>query len=131
MRIEYFIELSQTSHQMTNGARNTYSITTFMETTNHRTLDSNQIQAKILKYTLQDGPIKLQAASFGATSARTDSISIQNEIQGKILRLASSSITQAMFLELCLGYSNQPHAALDYIYQVHTDRDENVVSSSV
>jgi hypothetical protein len=36
-----------------------------------------------------------------------------------------------MFTKLCLGYSNQPHAALEHIRQVHTDMDGNAVSSSV
>jgi len=36
-----------------------------------------------------------------------------------------------MFTELCPGYSNQPHAALDHIRQVHNDKDGNAVSSSV
>ena len=77
--------------------------------------DSEAVQRKITDFTLQDGPVKLQAASFGATSARTDSSAICNEIQEKILRLASPSICHTMITELCPGYSNQPHAALEHI----------------
>ncbi len=36
-----------------------------------------------------------------------------------------------MFTELCPGYSNQPHATLDHIRQVHNDKDGNTVSSLV
>ncbi len=36
-----------------------------------------------------------------------------------------------MFTKLCPGYSNQPHAGLEHIHQVHTDKDGNAVSSSV
>ncbi len=36
-----------------------------------------------------------------------------------------------MCTELCSGYSNQPHAALEHIRQVHTDKDGNAVSSLV
>ncbi len=36
-----------------------------------------------------------------------------------------------MFTKLCPGYSNQPHAALEHIRQVHTDKDGNAVSSSI
>ena len=96
-----------------------------------RTLSSQEVQAQILDFTLQDGPVELQAASFGATGARTESFAIKTEIQEKILRLAFASICQTMFTELCPGYSIQPHAALDHIRQVHTDRDGNPVSSSV
>ena len=69
------------SRQMTNGARNAYSLTTFMWKADLRTLNFTQIQAKIFEifdYTLQDGPFELQAASFGATSTWMDSISIRN-----------------------------------------------------
>ena len=116
---------------MTNGAGSAYTLTTFHGTGDLRTLTLEQVKADILDHTLQDGPVELQAASFGATSARTDSFSIRNEIQEKILRLAVASICQMMFTELCPGYSNQPHAALEHIRQVHTDKDGNAVSSSV
>ena len=36
-----------------------------------------------------------------------------------------------MFTELCPSYINQPHAALEHIRQVHTDKDGNAVSSLV
>ena len=131
LRIEYFIELPQTTVQLTNGAGTAYNLTTFHGTADLRTLSSPEVQAQILNYTLQDGPVELQAASFGATGARTESFAIKTEIQEKILRLAFASICQTMFTELCPGYSIQPHAALDHIRQVHTDRDGNPVSSSV
>jgi len=76
LRIEYFIELPQTTRQMTNGAGNAYNLTTFHGTTDLCILTSQEIQAEILDYTLQDGPVELQAASFGATSARTCSFAI-------------------------------------------------------
>ena len=116
---------------MTNGAGSAYNLTTFHGTEDLRTLTSQEIQAEILDFTLQDGPVELQAASFGATSARTDSFAICTDIQEKILRLAAASICQMMFTELCPGYSNQPHAVLDHIRQVHNNKDGNAVSSLV
>jgi hypothetical protein len=104
---------------MTNGVGNAYNLTTFHGTSDLITLDAQGVQREITNFTLQDGPVELQAASFGATSARTDSSAIRTEIQEKILRLASSSICHTMFTELCPGYSNQPHAALEHIRQVH------------
>ena len=85
LRSEYFIELPQTTHQLTNGAGSAYNLTTFHGTADLRTLNSQEIQAEILDFTLQDGPVELQAASFGATSARTDSFAICADIQEKIL----------------------------------------------
>jgi len=131
LRSEYFIELPQTMHQLFNGAGSTYNLMTFHGTADLRTLTSQKIQAEILDYSLQDGPVELQATSFGATSARTDSFAIRADIQEKILRLAAVPICQMMFTELCPGYSNQPHAALDHISRVHSDKDGNAVSSSV
>jgi hypothetical protein len=131
LRMEYFIELPQTTVQMTNGAGAAYNLTTFHGTSDLRMLCSQEVRAQILNHTLQDGPVELQAASFGATGARMDSFAIKTEIQEKILRLASASICQTMFTELCPGYSTQPHAALDHIRQVHHDRDGNPLSSSV
>ena len=131
LRIKYFIELPQSTVQKTNGAGAAYNLTTFHGTADLRTLSSDDVKTQILDLTLQDGPVELQAASFGATGARTDSFAIKTEIQEKILRLAFASICQTMFTELCPGYSIQPHAALDHIRQVHNDRDGNPVSSSV
>jgi hypothetical protein len=111
---------------MTNGHGNAYTLTTFHGTADLRTLSPQQIQTKILDHTLQDGPVELLPASVAATSVRTDSLAIRDEIQGKILRLAYQSICQTLFLKLCPGYSNQPHAVLDHIHQEHTDRDGNV-----
>ena len=116
---------------MTNRAGNTYTLTTFRGAGDLRTLTPEETKANILDHTLQDGPIKLQAASFGAISARTDSFSIRNEIQEKILCLTAASICQMMFTKLCPGYSNQLHAGLEHICQVHTDKDGNAVSSLV
>jgi hypothetical protein len=131
LRIEYFIELPQTTRQMMNGVGTAYNLTTFHGTSELRTLDAQGVQLEITDFTLQDCPVELQAASFGATSAQTDSSAIRTEIQEKILRLASSSICHTMFTELCPGYSNQPHTALEYIRQVHNDKDGNPVSNSV
>jgi len=131
LRIEYFIELPQSTRQMTNGVGHVYNLATFHGASDLRTLDAQGVQREITDFTLQDGPVELQAASFGATSARTDSSAIRMEIQEKILRLASSSICHTLFTKLCPGYNNQPHAMLEHIRQVHNDKDGIPVSSSV
>ena len=56
---------------------------------------------------------------------------MRSDIQGRIVRLASATVWHTMFLELCPGYSMQPHATIDHIRQVHTDRDGNQVVSTV
>jgi hypothetical protein len=130
LRIKYYIKLPQSTHQMTNGHGNAYSLTTFHGTANLRTPTQQQIQAKILNHTFQNSPVELLPASFGVTSTQSDSLSVRDEIQSILLCLAYRTICQTMFLELCPCYSSQPHAALDHIHLMHTDRNGNVVSSS-
>jgi hypothetical protein len=104
---------------------------TFLGATDLCTLSPADVKAQILNATLQDGPVELQPASFGLTNARTNGTALQMEIKSKILRLAFSTVCHTLFLELCPGYSNQPHAALDHIRQVHIDRKGNQVVSLV
>ena len=59
LRSEYFIELPQTTRQLTNGAGSAYNLTTFHGTADLRTLTSQDIQAKIL-----DLPSKMDLSSF-------------------------------------------------------------------
>ena len=73
---------------MTNGAGAAYNLTTFHGTADLRTLTEEEVRAEILDYILQDGPLELQPASFGVTSACTDPLDLRVEIEGKILRLA-------------------------------------------
>jgi hypothetical protein len=131
LRVEYYIELPQTSRAMVNGAGAGYNLVMYHGADDLCTLQSAEVQATILNLTLQDGPYDLQPASFNLTTARTDGALLRSAIKGKILRLAYATICNTLFLELCPGYSNQPHAALDHIRQVHYDRNGNHVVSSV
>jgi hypothetical protein len=53
------------------------------------------------------------------------------EIYQKILHLASPTICNTLFLELCLEYSSQAHTALEHIRQIHTDAAGNQIVSTV
>ena len=131
LRTEYYLELPQTTRVMVNNNNVTYNLMTFHGAADLRTLSPADVKTQILDATLQDGPVKLQPTSFGLTSARTDGRALRAEINEKILRLAYRTVCHILFLELCPGYSSQPHAALDHICQVHTDRKGNQVVSSV
>ncbi len=131
LQVEYYIELPQMSRAMVNGAGVGYNLVTYHGADDLRTLQSAEVQATILNLTLQDGPYDLQLASCNLTTARTDSALLRSAIKGKILRLAYATICNTLFLELCPGYSNQPHAALNHICQVHYDCDGNHVVSSI
>jgi hypothetical protein len=131
LQVEYYIELPQASSAMLNGNNVAYNLVTFQGADNLCTLTMAQVQTTILNQTLQGGPYDLQPANFNLTMARTDSTALQSKIEGKILRLAYPTIRNTLFLELCPGYSNQPHVVLDHIRQVHMDRDGNQVVSTV
>jgi hypothetical protein len=53
------------------------------------------------------------------------------EINQKILCLATPTICNTLFTELCPGYSSQPHTALEHICQIHTDAAGNQVIITV
>jgi len=85
----------------------------------------------ILTVTLQDGPIDLLHPDFNLTSAKTDSTTIAAEISSKIIRLATPSILDHLFNQLCPWYSKEPHAALDHIRQTYDDATGNTIFSLV
>jgi hypothetical protein len=131
LRVEYFIELLQTSRQLTNGTGSAYTLLTFHGISDLRTLSPADFQAQLLKVTFQEGPIDLQPARFNLSSARTDSTELHSEIEVKILQLSFSTVCNALFLELCPGYSSQPHATIYHICQIHVDRNGNQMASTV
>ncbi len=131
LRAEYYIELPQTSRQLTNGTGSAYTLLTFHGVSDLRTLSPADIQAQLLKVTFQDGPINLQPACFNLSLVRTDSTELHSEIEAKILWLSFLTVCNALFLELCPGYSSQPHVAIDHTRQIHVDRDKNQVASTV
>jgi hypothetical protein len=131
LQMEYYIELPQTARTMVNGNNVAYNLMTFHSAVDLRTLSPAEVKAQILDATLQDGPVELQPASFGLSHTRTTGEALRAEIDSTILRLAFATVCNTLFLELCPGYSNQPHAALDHIHQVHVNREGDQVASSV
>ena len=81
--------------------------------------------------TLQDRPVNLLQAAFGLKSARTDGTELGLSIDGKIMKLAYPTVCKTLFTKLCPDYSAQPHAALNFIKQVSTDSNGNLVSASI
>jgi hypothetical protein len=60
--VEYYIELPQTSRQMTDGNGNAYNLLTFHGPADIRTMFPAKVQAQLLDVTFQDGPVNLQPA---------------------------------------------------------------------
>jgi hypothetical protein len=85
----------------------------------------------ILEPCLQDGPILLRPADFNLGEVNIDSTTIRETIAGKILSLGFRQICSSIFMQLCPGYSDQPHAVLEHIRQTTMGSDGQPVTASV
>ena len=128
---DYYIEPLKQTEMMNPGAGGTYNLTTWQGGSNFRAISNNNVKTYILDITLQDGPVDLQPAAFGLTSACTDGTELGASIDAKIMKLAYQTVCKTMFTELCPDYSDQSHAALDLIKQVSTDSNGNPVTALI
>jgi hypothetical protein len=131
LRVEFYIELPQGSCDMINGINGAYCLTTFLGPDNICLMSREDFSHDILGVTLQDGPLNLLRPDFNLTSAKTDSTMIEAAISTKIIRLANPSFLDHLFIQLCPGYSKEPHAALDHIRQTYNDATGNTIFSPV
>ena len=113
--VEFYIQLPQSSRDMINSAGGAYRLTTFLGPDDICLIPAAEFSPDILAVTLQDGPINMLHPDFNLTSTKTDSTTIAAKIISKIIRLATPSILDHLFNQLCPGYSKEPHAALDHI----------------
>lgn len=127
LRVMYYIELPQTTHNMINGNGQPYILTTFGGVDNILTLDVGLIQDDILTMTMQDKPYALSSPDFNLPEVNRDSVSMMDVIEKPILSMAFKQICHQVFEEKCPGYTDQPEAALEYITQCYTDEQGNEV----
>jgi hypothetical protein len=71
---EYYIDLPQSTKSLNTGTNQAYNLTAWQGTANLKGMSCDKVKTEILNVTLQDGPVNLQLAAFGLTSARTDDI---------------------------------------------------------
>ncbi len=116
---------------MTNGHGSPYRLTTYLGPDDICTMPPDVFLRDILGVTLQDVPINLLCPEFNLMAAKTDSMIIEAKINMKVICLAIPSVIDHLFNQLCLGYSKEPHAALDHIRQMYNDSNGNTVFSSV
>jgi hypothetical protein len=116
---------------MHNGNYQNYRLTSWLGNADLRATSPTNFTCDVLAHTLQDGPIDLLCPDFNLTSAKTDSTNIEAEISSKIIRLATPSVLDSHFNQLCPGYSKEPHVALDHVWQTYDDSNGNKVFSSV
>ncbi len=131
LQVEFYNELPQGSRDMTNGHSSPYRLTTYLGLDDICTMPPDVFLRDILGVTLQDGPINLLCPEFNLTAAKTDSMIIEAKINMKVIRLATPSVIDHLFNQLCSGYSKEPHAALNHIQQTYNDSNGNTVFSSV
>jgi hypothetical protein len=131
LRVEFYIELPQGSRDMINGVNGAYCLTTFLGPDDIRLMSREEFSCDILGVTLQDGPINLLCPDFNLTSTKMDSTTIEAAISPKIICLATPSILDHLFNQLCPGYSKEPHAALDHIWQTYNNATGNMIFSPV
>jgi hypothetical protein len=131
LRGEYYIQLPQSSRDLIKGAGGRYKLTSWLTSwlgpADLRTLSTINVQRKILDITHQDGPFNLLAPSFNLTSCCTDSTAVYGELKLLVVRLASDTIHQTMFMELVPGYSIEPHNVLEHIWQSYVNADGTTV----
>ena len=90
-----------------------------------------KFERDILGVTLQDGPINLLHLDLNLTAAKTDSTTLKAKISSKIIPLATPSVFEHLFNQLCAGYSKEPHTDLDHICQTYKDANGNTIFCSV
>ena len=131
IRLDFYVELPQSSTQMVNGAGNAYTLVTYAGPADLRMLDANQTAAAILNLTYQTKPGQIQAPVFGATAATLTQDHAMTEIESKILRVCMDAVFADIFLAVAPNFTNQPEAALEYVKQIFTDSDGKEVYRSV
>jgi hypothetical protein len=94
-------------------------------------LTSEQVCTLILEPCLQDGPIALCPTNLKLNNANINAFTIRETIHAKISCLGFKQICKLFFVQLCPGYSDQPHAALDHIRQTSTGSDSQLVTVTV
>jgi hypothetical protein len=104
LRVEFYIELPQGLHNITNGHSSSYCLTTYLGLDDIHTMPPDVFSRDILGITHQDGPINLLCLEINLTAAKTDSTIIEAKINMKVICLATPSVIDHLFNQLCPGY---------------------------
>ncbi len=131
LRVKFYIELPQSTCNMTNERSKPYCLTSWLGNADLRAMSATNLTHNVLSLTLQDRPIDPLCPKFNLTLAKMDSTTIKAEISSKIVCLATPLVLNSLFNQLCPGYSKKPHAALDHIRQTYGNANGNTVFSSV
>ena len=128
--ISFYIKLPQTTIVLQNQRGADYNLTTWHGAANLATLTPDHVRMQILEPCLHTGPITLGVASFNLTNAQIDDTTCVDLIHSKVLKLGFKQICKSIFQQLCPGYSDQPHAALEHIRMTSVGPDGQMVTST-
>ncbi len=131
LRVGFYIKLLQTTVAMVNAGGVAYNLTTWHGVANLALRMRNQVCAAMLEPSLQDGPILLSPTGFNLGDANINAVTIRENIHTKIIRLGFKQIAAFIFVQLCPGYSNQPHAVVEHICQMSKGANGQPVTASV
>ena len=131
LRTSFYIELPQAKQMMINVDGINYNLTTWLGVADLSTLSRDDLRTLVLEPCLQDGPIALAENNFNLTKTNIDSTKVRKDIYVQIIKLSYKQICHAIFTQLCPGYSNQLHAALERICQSAPSPDGQMVTSLV
>jgi hypothetical protein len=122
-RYEYYIELPQTTHNLTNGNNQPYQLTTWGGVDDLRTLTGAVVRRDILAHTLQVGPAQLIAPAFASTRATLETSTARIDIEESLLRMAYDQIGATLLEALAPNFTTQPHVIIDQVRQVRMSED--------
>ena len=123
LREEYYIQLPQSSKDLTNSNGTGYQLMTWIGAADLRTLSHDEIQRDIINITNQDSPFDLLVPNFNLTICCTDSKEVYGKLKSSVVRLAFKTIHQTLFMVLVPGYSIEPHNVLDHIWQCYINNE--------
>jgi hypothetical protein len=131
LRAEYYIGPPQDSRKLTIASNQAYHFTTYLGPGDLKAMAAKEFQHDILGITLQDRPGDLLSPTFNLTLAKMDHTTLVSKVRPKIIMLATPSVLECLFNQLYPGYSKQPYAALDHIWQMYEDAEGNTIFQSV
>ncbi len=131
LRVEPYIELPQSTRDMTNGNNQPYGLMPWLCNADLCAMSTTNFTRNILSHTLQDRPINLLCPDFNLTLAKMDLTAIKAEISSKIIYLATPLDLDSLFNQLCPCYSKGPYNAFNHIRQTCYDANGSTVFSSV
>jgi hypothetical protein len=131
LRVAFYLKLPQTTRAMANGVGGNYNLTSWLGADDLSWLAKEDVRTAILEPCLRDSPITLSAVNFNLAKANVDDKTIRETINAMILKLGFQQTCASIFQQLCPGYSNQPHAAIEHICQTAQGPDGQLVTASV